>query len=99
VAAGSDLQSPAEQRQHGIAFRDQDGRVENPVRGINAQLMGNVEHMSHKRELDSARLNADVEVAEGHRMRHCMRREAEDQNESEQRYAAPRPHGPLSNTQ
>src|SRR5579863_3961872 len=85
VAAGGDLQSPAEQRQYCIAFREKDGRVENLFRGVNAKLVGNVEHMSHKRELNSARLNADIEVAEWHRVRHCVWREAEDQDEREQR--------------
>ena len=92
------LNKPA-QRQYGIAFREEDGRIENPIRGINAQLMRNVEHMSYKRELDSAWLNADVEVAERHWMCHCMRREAEDQNEREQRDAGAHSPDALPGTQ
>ena len=68
-------------------------------RVICSLLVGNVEHMSHKRELDSARLNANVEVAEGHRMRHRMRREAEDKNEREQRNAGAHSSDPLPGTQ
>lgn len=99
LATSSDLQSPAQQRQYGIAFRDQDGWIENPIRRINAKLMGNVEHMSHKRELDNARLNANVEVAEGHWMRDCMRREAQDQNEREQPKADAHSPDPLPSDQ